>query len=346
MKQWFSTNWRWLGPVAGGLGSIALAAAVLWILPMAEERPANDIIADWNRTISRLGIEPVFPPEEDIYVGDIIAVVTEDHLADAPPKADGKKATPTLSAGNPLLNRAVKIDHYDMSSILKEFYEQLPVFSTSTTRPSTDREIWVQNSDSVPFVPAEHKTLALAAFPAFTIKTSNTGSGDLSIPLFGKLRSSSSRNDSEELEIAFAETYGIPTVIAAAILDRYCQDPFSQAACVEDNVRKHLSFLMGGAVKELLPYTRKYRFEVQLHLVYRAYLTRAINRRLAANVTREAASEREAPSGSTTPAPGAAATRKFQSDRESSMDRAFQRPIVFGYRAVKKSFTGIEEEPK
>lgn len=346
MKQWVSTNWRWLGPVAGGLGSIALAAGVLWILPLAEERPGNDIIADWNRTISRLGIEPVFPPEEDIYVGDIIAVVTEDHLATTPLKGDGKKATPTLSAANPLLNRAVKIDHYDMSKILEEFYGQLPVFSTTTPRPQTDREIWAQSSDKVPFMPAEHKTLALAAFPAFTIKTSNSGSGDLGLPLISKLRFSSSHSDSEELEIVFAETYGIPTVIAAAILERYCQDPFSQAACVEGNVRKHLSFLMGGAVKEFLPNTNKYRFEVQLHLVYRAYLTRAINRRLAANVTREATSEREAPEGTTPAAPGATATRKFQSDRESSMDRAFQRPIVFGYRAVKRSFTGTEEETK
>jgi hypothetical protein len=346
MMQWISNNWRWLGPVAGGLGSIALAAGILWILPLADERPTNDIIADWNRTISRLGIEPVFPPEEDIYVGDIIAVVTEDHLGDTPLRADGKKATPTLSADNPLLNRAVKIDHYDMSSILKEFYEQLPVFSTSTTRPATDREIWDQKSDSAAFVPAEHKTLALAAFPAFTIKTSNTGSGDLSIPLIGKLRFSRGQSDSEELEIAFAETYGIPTVIAAAILDRYCQDPFSQAACVEGNVRKHLSFVMGDDVTALLPGTNRYRLEIQLHLVYRAYLTRAINRRLVANVTREAASEREAPAGSTPAELAAMATRKFQSDRESTLDRAFQRPIVFGYRAVKKSFPGTEEKPK
>jgi hypothetical protein len=30
-------------------------------------------------------------------------------------------------------------------------------------------------------------------------------------------------------EIVFAETYGVPTVLAAAILAKYCQDPFTRS---------------------------------------------------------------------------------------------------------------------
>jgi hypothetical protein len=357
LRQSISENWRWIGPLVGALGSVMLAAlVVLWTASPPEQQTASDIIADWNRTISKLGIEPVFPPEEDIYVGDIFAVVTEDHLDNTgKPGPAGPNAISTLSPSNPLLNRAVKIDHVDMTKMLKEFYGQLPVFSTTTPRPVADRDIWTQVADADPFVASPHKFLSLAAFPAFTIKTSNTASGDMALPLIGRLRFSGDRKDSEELEIVFAETYGIPTVMAAAILGNYCQDPYSQSACIEQNVRDHLSFLMGGKVKDLLPNSKNYRFEVELHFVYRAYLTRAINRRIAASVMKEANSERAtplaapgaaagaAPQGQpSTAAPGIDASGKSQSARESSLDRAFQRPIVFGYRAVKKSFKGID----
>jgi hypothetical protein len=356
-RQWISDNWRWIGPLVGALGSGMLAVLVMLLTASTgEDRAANDIIADWNRTISKLGIEPVFPPEEDIYVGDIFAVVKADHLdTNARSTPAGSNFISTLS--NPLLNRAVKVDHVDMTQTLKEFYSQLPVFSTTTPRPPADRDIWAQAAadDVDPFTASPHKYLSLAAFPAFTIKTSNAGSGDLQIPMIGRLSFSRSRKDSEELEIVFAETYGVPTVLAAAILAKYCQDPFTRSVCDEERVRDHLTFLMGSAVKELLPNSKDYRFEVELHFVYRAYLTRAINRRLDAIVTKEASSERAtlpvAPSvaGSapqapqSTTAPGVSASGATQSDRESSLDRAFQRPIVFGYRAVKKTFTGEDK---
>jgi hypothetical protein len=354
--QWLSNHWKWVGPAVGAIGSVVLAGLVLlWTASVPDEQGANDIIADWNRTISKLGIEPVFPPEEDIYVGDIFAVVTGDHLGDTgKTKPLGSKLIPTLSASNPLLNRAVKIDHVDMTKTLKEFYGLLPIFSTTTPRPGADRDIWAQSTDGEPFAASPHKFLALAAFPAFTIKTSSTGSGDLSFPLFGRLRLSGNRKDSEELEIVFAETYGMPTVMASAILANYCQDPYSQSACIEQNVRDHLSFLLGSEVNEHLPGSKQYRFEVQLHMIYRAYLTRAINRRNAASIAREGSSEPASAPGASNAAspapqgqvsiatPSLAVSAKSESSRETSLDRAFQRPIVFGYRAVKKSFKGID----
>jgi hypothetical protein len=356
VRQWISDNRRWLGSTAAALGSAALAMLVLlWTASMPGEQTSNDIIADWNRTISRLGIEPVFPPEEDIYVGDIFAVVTEDHLeTTGNPAAARSNAISTLSASNPLLNRAVKIDHFDMMEVLKKYYAQLPVFSATTIRPTADRDIWTQNSDKNPFDASEHKFLSLAAFPAFTIKTGNAGNGDAGIPLLGRMQFSWDRKDSEELEIVFAETYGIPTVMAAALLSYYCQDPYSRSACVEQNVRDHLSFLMGSKVKDLLPRTNRYRFEVQLHFVYRAYLTRAINRRSTASVNKAADSKRATPPASAeVPAgqqavssPGIDVSGKMESERDSSLDRAFPRPIVFGYRAVKMSFKGVETSEK
>lgn len=36
------------------------------------------VVSEWNQAIGKLGIEPVFPPEEDTYVGDVFAVITVD----------------------------------------------------------------------------------------------------------------------------------------------------------------------------------------------------------------------------------------------------------------------------
>jgi hypothetical protein len=38
---------------------------------------SEDIASSWNASISRLGISPIFPPQEDFYVGDIWAVIVD-----------------------------------------------------------------------------------------------------------------------------------------------------------------------------------------------------------------------------------------------------------------------------
>ena len=46
----------------------------------ASRRPSAEasIEENWNRTIKGLGVSPIFPPEEDLVVGDVLAVVVAD----------------------------------------------------------------------------------------------------------------------------------------------------------------------------------------------------------------------------------------------------------------------------
>src|SRR5262245_32790571 len=100
------------------LGGAILAALVLTVFPTAWNNAPTDkgVVAERNRTISRLGIEPVFPPEEDIHVGDLYAVIREDRR----PKGKDKPAT--------LLNHGIKLDHINLDEALISTYNELPQF--------------------------------------------------------------------------------------------------------------------------------------------------------------------------------------------------------------------------
>src|SRR5947209_3303894 len=65
---------------AASLATIFLSGII--ILKIGTEPPPNnpseDISATWNATVHRLGIEPVYPPQEDMAVGDIYLLMTQN----------------------------------------------------------------------------------------------------------------------------------------------------------------------------------------------------------------------------------------------------------------------------
>ena len=81
-------------PVASGVLLTALVVAIGWPFLNTPDPTPDDIATSWNKGIARLGLLPVFPPSEDLHVGDIWAVVVEDA---ADPSA-------------PLLGKAVRVD--------------------------------------------------------------------------------------------------------------------------------------------------------------------------------------------------------------------------------------------
>src|SRR5436190_16588764 len=134
--QWLKDHSRWLWR-AGGLMLLALVVAMVMSSIWTATPTDKDVVAEWNETIRRLGIEPVFPPEEDIYVGDLFAVIT----ADRRPENKDTQRQPLLNRAikyvdnlfaadsrpeskdtqrQPLLNRAIKLAHIDMTSDLKK----------------------------------------------------------------------------------------------------------------------------------------------------------------------------------------------------------------------------------
>jgi Na+/H+-dicarboxylate symporter len=70
--------------VAAAAAVFAIVVGVRWLAAF-QPKPQSDgqnssLEAQWNSTIRRLGvnIEPVYPPQEDLSVGDLFATVVED----------------------------------------------------------------------------------------------------------------------------------------------------------------------------------------------------------------------------------------------------------------------------
>ncbi|HVO87765.1 MAG TPA: hypothetical protein VMV45_04420, partial [Casimicrobiaceae bacterium] len=210
------------------LGVVAVLGIVFGTRWLAMQAPAGaektedlSLEAQWNKTIARLGIEPVFPPEEDLAVGDLFAAVVERDVSDTSGVKDKVDATP-------FLGKSVKLAHIDVRRDLEQAYALLPVFPDSTI-PTVPADIAVNPAQVVPppapglFMPgAQRKALPMAAFPGLTISHAGSAAAGVSGGVHSLFGFGSSREDTEKLILPLVETYGLPVVNANAVLQRYC----------------------------------------------------------------------------------------------------------------------------
>jgi hypothetical protein len=270
-------NWlprrRWPYYLAGMVLALCVIAALLragvWWSGEPIESDSETVAREWNTTISRLGLEPIYPPQEDIAVGDIFLIITQDEL--------GALAAPAL------LGRSIKIWHVDLSKELKDAYRQTFIFP-DTPPDSKDGEPWplqVANG-SVFDVVAERPHLPLVLLPGLTlarIREASASGGWISNSLkaIGGARAYGER--SVELKIPFAETYGVPALVANGHLYKFCNDQRFKNVCTEKGARGFLSTVVGSIAFEQLQLKdgqKKYRLQIEVMLISRLYLLRSI----------------------------------------------------------------------
>lgn len=328
---------RWL--------SIFFAAAVV-IVALVVVRPfdtvpdpgGDDIAVAWNESIGRLGITPVYPPTEDLSVGDIWAVVSE---IDKGTKVRQLNSTP-------LLGKAVRIGHIDLrDQILTS--AQHPTFA-DTTEPVANSKLWKQERWEVATGAAANDRipLSLIAFPGVTINHQSRTGAQLGATAgwFGVQRQ---REQQEQIRIKAAESYGIQTAAAVFILNKWCK---GSEMCQDANVRKLMSYTVGEQVLEAT--SNAYNYRLGLQLVTRVFLMRQIEHSRSSDDARGAAMQigdvksdvgGNAGQGTTPGAAGAPPLtpgtanggRLSQMSQDAlglSMTETFQRPVAFGYRSV------------
>lgn len=356
---------KWVGVAFGGTLLLAgLVALAWWSMRPAAPAEMTDIASDWNATVRRLGIEPIYPPQEDFQVGDIYASAF-GAIDDAPT----------------LAGRAVKIYHYDMRPDLERVQSQLIAFPATMPRPADNGAVWPQpHSDDSPFgtAAAPPKGLSLAVFPGFTlghVRHSGSDAGGVFRGVSAAITQAGESDDDVELRIPFAETYGVPSLVATGRLDMFCEDETTRDACSDDFLRRQLSMVAGKAVFEP-------GVSVELILVSRVYLARAIeqvhssqsavgaNVRIAAKLRDVSAAAADAPAPDQSQPPGIdvaktlaatisrqrqqldalaqdigngrnglGATAQAAESGRIAITQTFERPVAFGYRAVRRSFS-------
>ncbi|MBB5052785.1 hypothetical protein HNQ36_002759 [Afipia massiliensis] len=349
------------GRISRGAAVVGAAALVLiigyfafrWVSPAPEEK---SVAQQWNEAISRLGIEPVYPPQEDISVGDVFVILTEDALGNVEKE--------------PLAGRAMKLWHIDMTEKLERAYSEIYRFPETADPPSEGKPWKFAAAEGSVFKSKSPRTdLPLVLFPGFTIASTRSAdlSGSWAQGFKTALGGSAASALSTEVKIAAAETYGLSTLVSEAALEKFCTDAVYGVVCTDAGARRQMSIIVGNKiydeVKDPASGRSKPRFSVEIALVTRVFLARSIRTTIrragSANATGSATEgdaiipanspkAENAKPGDAPPdllakqpaaivpgSPGVVTSLQFGNSSIISTVETLQRPVAFGYRSVR-----------
>jgi hypothetical protein len=283
---------RWLNQralVVGGFVAVAILGffAVRWLAEPAEGQSTKSLSAAWGEAIQKFGIEPVFPPEEDLAVGDVLAVIIQDNDPLPEKRTDSQSLeADAIDFRTPFLKRSVKLAHVDVRQELEDAYAMLSIFPAVVN---------VQMSDKPPADPAVklppqlsvvraftkevlQSHLPLAAFASLKTAANSNAAGGLSANQ-GSASFGASNQGYEEFHLSDVSTYGLPSARALEQLNKYCANQRTKDDCQEATVRRHLQPLIGDRIftKYLNPQGNEFNaVEVGIVIVSRVYLARSI----------------------------------------------------------------------
>jgi hypothetical protein len=330
-------RWLWWP----GLVAIAVMVFIATVVRPFEVQPdpeSDDIAKAWHRSIGRLGISSVYPPTEDMYVGDIWAVVAAARDA-------------------PLLGKSVRIGHIDLRKEIKAEADRMAFADTADHKPG--EKYRRQDNSEITRPVADAVLLKLAAFPGITINYTARSQGGFRAASWG-FGASREFEDSDEIRIPIAETYGASLISALGRLGEWCRDTLTKLRCTDEFARRVVAYAIGDGVFAHL--NGEYVASIQLRLITRVFLTREIqHRRLrkGAQIADASVSLEEGTSPFASPAspvgPEASSSRNGAEQKKSSdgvgdrrsrinsvrtegsqvvLQEVFQRPLVFGFRAA------------
>ncbi|NTZ89163.1 hypothetical protein FCH38_00390 [Agrobacterium tumefaciens] len=263
--------WGWVKPQAARASlltaGIVVGAAGLFFL-MGEADVTDDYLPKrWNESIRRLGIEPVYPPQEDIYVGDIIAeVVDSGHRF---------KSLPTDLESESFIGRYVKITQIPNLRGYLGVKSEAPYFGDSTWLE--DRKTLTVSQPRME-VASDGTTSGLqvkdALFPVIKIERKEGMAGVLRNIAFGGARA-----DVEEIELQNVQTYSINPFHAQNALMAFCGDDDTKVYCADEYLREKLSYILSRDIlrtAETQDCGPRYIYDIRLLVVRQAFLTRGV----------------------------------------------------------------------
>lgn len=323
------------------LAAIVFAFIVIQIRPWEEPDAGmtDDLAAAWNESIQRLGIEPLFPPQEDFNVGDVWAVIAT--YAEKP--GEPRELNPSES----IVGKGVRIGRIELAQ-LGYSNGGRPVFPL--TKVAADGKIIFDDTlqTARPASPQNGIELSYISFPSFVISRSSD-SGSVS-SLLG-LSASRGVGNTETIKIPIAETYSVPAANAIVAITNWCAAPENLGMCTDETVRSIVAYSLQNKVYELLD--GKYRYGLEIKLVTQTFMTRKIEFDCFSDATLAVglggSNLQEAPAAGVpvaavgVPAAGAAAPKPAQDGLGSTGNASmrfgiesvvYPRPVVFGFRAV------------
>ncbi|MFS8114447.1 hypothetical protein QD460_22200 [Rhizobium jaguaris] len=243
---------------------LAICCIALFILFVV--RPWEDDTSDiesnvalaWNKAIDRLGMEPLYPPQEDFFVGDIYIVATRSKEAPVPDYPS-----------EVFEGKGFKIGHVDLRSKING-RDQTPRFAVTKLVATGNADSDQSNVEISSSPDANLVSLSEISFPGVSIRRRlNSGT---SYNLFALGRDTSTV---EDITISKAETYSVPVLDALSALGQYCTDEATEKLCGDRYARKIFEFVFGRDINA--KYQEKFIFNLNIKLISQVYLTRQID---------------------------------------------------------------------
>lgn len=252
-----------------------VVAAVFGVLLWQEwnRDPIEDVARAWNKSISRLGMRPLFPPQTDFHVGDVYAV-----LRLAPGIAEDR-LTPLQRS---LIDKSFRLGHVDLSEHIRKSYASRPTYGPTGNERAAHTAATAQaamtgqtSSFDQGFDAGFHVKLGGAGipatglmFPAISISTERSWS---IAGLITRLTPSGRRKADERIEISNPATYGVDPAPAYFSLVQFCGD---KVGCQVDYNLAVMSRLYGPAVCGELNNAKI--FDIDMFIVSRVFVSRSI----------------------------------------------------------------------
>ncbi|MBL8581597.1 MAG: hypothetical protein JNL61_05135 [Rhizobiaceae bacterium] len=301
----------------------ALVALLFLVRPFAPPLPEHDDTAAlWSESMSRLGIEPLYPPQEDFHVGDLFAVVSAYDDEDGVTKEKGPN--------RPLLRKSVRVAHVNLRSIsLGE--QTAPRFAA--TRMDGSEAALDQEREEIDRSAGSKIAVSLVSFPSIIIRSGESGSASWAdhLPFAG----SRTLDREEVITIKIAESYEANPVAATALFGRWCAEDRHRFACSDQFARKIIAYTVDNDVLEVRK--DKYIYRISLKLITKVYMTRQFEFHRNTNGKVGAAAgpmkEGASPGAEAVPSGGAAMSSHDEIDLGLS-NVIYPRPVVFGFKAA------------
>ncbi|MFT0858492.1 hypothetical protein [Ancylobacter sp. G4_0304] len=310
---------------------LAITGHTAWTLTTSAP---SDVPTAWNKGVARLGISPLYPPQEDFHVGDIWVMPV------------------AASAGDvTLIGKAARVGFSGLATIIQQEATKKPRFEVTKPIENSFRDqkasTVVESTDNMGL------PLYLAAFPGITLdNTSQTDSLLNLLPIF--ISSWFRSTETDDIRISSVETYGASYPEAMVALELFCRGKDGWL-CKDEFARKVLHFVDKRFTQT--DCDGKFIYPLQVMLVNRVFTAREIDRKYGqrADGAIEGALSGNEDTDELTPnipAPeagnGAAGVIPAPSKRSREgaawvrhtgngmilEKQVFARPLVFGYRGV------------
>jgi hypothetical protein len=194
--------------------AVYLTACIYWAIRLSEKPTPGSVEGQWSNNIRELGISPVFPPREDVQVGDIY-LVTNHAQDNGRANSDGPQ-TPPFWLGN-----------IGSEQLVADLYKNRFALLPEQSSPENGR-MWpfVENKGGVFRLGSDATRLKNVSFPGFTAASIRSAELAISHPFAAFLNSvfgiGGERSYTITVNIPYAESYGVPALDVLKQIDQYC----------------------------------------------------------------------------------------------------------------------------